>query len=723
MPCPGPGDKIGHMKRWWPGDKNAREALPRPCDWGALESASPLSEAEIEEKARFFLGQMSLEEKVAQMSGSLPKLRSMPALILAYNTRPFPAGENRRLVIPPILFTDGPRGVALNSSTCFPVSMARGASWDTHLEERIGDAMGVEARSQGSNLLGSICINLLRHPAWGRAQETYGEDPHHLGEMGAALVRGIQRHAMACVKHYAANSIENTRLKVDVRMDERTLQEVYLPHFKRCVDEGAACIMSAYNRVNGSYCSHNPRLLRDILKGDWGFKGFVVSDFIFAVHHPKAAGAGLDLEMPFTDQFGRKLVRLVRKGEVAEEVIDEAVLRLLRQKVRFAQIGEPDRYRPEAVASVEHVALARESASKSIVLLKNDNPQGGDRPLLPLDAASVKKISVIGRLASRPNCGDTGSSKVRPPYVITILDGIRGAADSGCQVITYGGRSVNKAARLVRGVDAVVIVAGYTRKDEGERISFRGGDRRSLTLSKHEEKLIVAIARENPRTVVVLIGGSAIVTERWRKDVPAAIMAWYPGMEGGNALADILFGRVNPSGKLPCSFPASGEQLPPFDNRSKQVRYGYLHGYRLMDEAGSAPAFPFGFGLSYTTYRYSDLRLGAADLPSNGVLEASVDVANTGGLAGEEVVQMYVGRPLAEAPVKELKGFARVRLQPGETRRVSFSVDVPSLAGYDDQKGAWLVAPGDYTVFVGPSSRASDLLTAGFHVVGTEASV
>ncbi|MBM4445532.1 MAG: glycoside hydrolase family 3 protein, partial [Chloroflexi bacterium] len=321
--------------------KNEGSAGRARGDGTALKTDAVLSQEQIEEKARHLLARMTLKEKVRQMSGDTPAMLGIVWLLTGYGRRPIPAGENRRLSVPAIRFSDGPRGVVVYHSTCFPVSMARGASWDTDLEERIGEAMGIEARSQGANLLGNVCINLLRHPAWGRAQETYGEDPYHLGEMGAASVRGVQRHVMACVKHFAANSIENSRFKVDVRMDERTLREVYLPHFKRCVDEGAAVVMSAYNKVNGRHCGHHHHLLRDILKGEWGFQGLVVSDFMWGIHSAEAAAAGLDLEMPFTVHFGRKLLRLVRQGRVPETVIDEAVLRILRQKVRFGQRGDP----------------------------------------------------------------------------------------------------------------------------------------------------------------------------------------------------------------------------------------------------------------------------------------------------------------------------------------------------------------------------------------------
>ena len=478
-----------------------------PGLWGSLTPSQPLTCEQIEAKARDLLQELSLDEKIHQMSGDTPLFSGMLAMMRAYNTQPLPAGENLRLGIPGIRFSDGPRGVVMYHSTCFPVSLARGASWDVELEERIGNAIGVEARSQGANFFGGVCINLLRHPAWGRAQETYGEDPHHLGELGAALVRGVQRHVMACVKHYAANSIENARMKVDVRLNERTLREIYLPHFKRCLDEGAAAVMSAYNKVNGEHCGHNAHLLRDILKHDWNFSGFVVSDFVFGIRDGRAAVCGgLDIEMPFTQHYGQKLRKLVQSGQVPEALIDEAVLRILRQKIRFAQIGAPERYGPQAVVSAEHRALAREAAQKSLVLLKNDRV--GDNRVLPIERTRAKRIALIGELAATGNIGDHGSSKVRPPYVVTPLQGLQAATADQCEVIFEKGQKIEAAAAAARRADVAILIVGYRSYEEGEKIPFtrQGGDRPSLTLKPHDEALIQAVAAANPHTVVVLIG-------------------------------------------------------------------------------------------------------------------------------------------------------------------------------------------------------------------------
>jgi len=692
-----------------------------PGIWGKLDPQLPLTEEQIERKAEEYLEKMTLDEKIAQMSGDGNFLTNLDTMI-RYNQEPLPAGENPRLGIPGIRFSDGPRGVVMYNSTAFPVPMARGASWDIELEERIGDAIGVEARSQGANFFGGICINLSRHPAWGRSQESFGEDPYLLGEMGAALTRGIQRHIMACVKHFACNSIENSRYYVNVKVDERTLREVYLPHFRRCIDEGVASVMGAYNKVNGEFCCHNQHLLMDILKEEWGFKGFVISDFIDGVKDASAASMGLDIEMPFTSKYGKKLKRAVQKGEVSAETIQEAVRRILCMKLHFAQIGEPERYTEHAVLQEAHISLAREAASKSMVLLKNSPINHGKR-LLPIDLENVQSIAVIGKLAIADNTGDHGSSNVISPYVVTPLEGIRSAAGERAEVISYDGKQIQKATGVAKDKDLVILVVGNTHKDEGEGIrvlGFRkGGDRKSLTLAPHDETLIQAVVSVNPRTVVVLVGGSSFITETWRHEVPAILMSWYSGLEGGNALADILFGKVNPSGKLPVVFPRSEDQLPFFDSEADSIVYDYFHGYRLIDKNGQDPAFPFGYGLSYTNFEYSNVEISKDRIGSDGNLSISVDIRNTGDMAGEEIVQLYVGAQdsSVERAVRELKGFRKIALQPGDTKRVTFELPADHLAYYDVQQATWVVESIRYRIFVGPSSKESDLLTADFRIV------
>ena len=448
-----------------------------------------------------------------------------------------------------------------------------------------------------------------------------------------------------------------------------------------------------------------------------------MSDFVFGVHNSRAAAlGGLDVEMPFTRYYGQKLKRLVEAGQVPLAVVDEAALRIVRQKIRFAQIGEPGRYGPQAVLSAEHRALAREVAQKSMVLLQNDPLPGANQPVLPIAAARVKRIAVMGRLAALGNIGDHGSSRVRPPGVVSPLQGIQAAAKDSVTIVFDKGDHLQTAAQAAQQAAVAIVVAGYTHNDEGEKLpnSRKGGDRRSLRLSPRDEQLIQAVAAANPATVVVLIGGSAVITEAWRHQVPAILMAWYPGMEGGHALAEVLFGTVNPSGKLPCVFPTSEAHLPPFDPRAEKAEYGYYHGYRLLDRTDHAPAFAFGFGLSYTTFRYANLRLDRELVPVDGVVHASVDLTNTGAVAGDEIAQLYVSYQgsRVDRPLKELKGFARVHLAPGETRTIAFTLPASRLAYYDETQPGWVVEPIGYRVRVGPSSRTTDLLSAQFQVPG-----
>lgn len=588
-----------------------------------------------EDAARTLLGQLSLAEKLHLLAGDT---EMWPTLLRMTKEGGSPgvwtAGALPAHGIGGIRFTDGPRGVTLGTATCFPVPMARAATFDPELEERVGEAMGREARAAGANLLGAPCVNVLRHPAWGRAQETYGEDPGHLGLMGSALTRGIQRHVMACVKHYALNSIENSRHTVDVRASAATLDEVYLPQFECVVHAGVASVMTAYNAVNGEWCGQNHELLTTILKQRWGFDGFVVSDWIFGLRDGvKAINAGLDLEMPHRIFFAG-LAGAVARGEVAMSRIDDAALRLLRQQLRFTGIGDGN-YGPEVLACAEHRALAREVATRSIVLLRNEPVDG--TPVLPLDPARLTRLAVIGRLAATPNTGDHGSSNVTPPSVVTPLDGLRAALrPPGIGVQYDDGTDPARAARVAAGADAVLVVAGYTYLDEGEGMgaefpprAFRdllppvptglraevaaaltamtanetalgtGGDRSSLTLPAADERLIAAVAAANPRVIVVLMCGSAVLMERWRALVPGILILWYPGMEGGHALADIVLGAVPPTGRLPFAIPVSADHLPPFDPAAGTVEYGPLHGQRLLDHLGVQPAYRFGFGLTY----------------------------------------------------------------------------------------------------------------------------
>lgn len=662
------------------------------------------SDTELDELVDRYIVQMTLDEKLDQMSGNgilkfLIKDRN-------FGVRAYPGGGVERLKIPPFLFTDGPRGVIIPGSTCFPVSMARGATWDIDLEEEVGEAIGKEVRAHGGNLFGGVCINLLRHPAWGRAQETYGEDPFLLGMLGAALLRGVQKHnVMATIKHYALNSIEDARFKVNVKIDERSLREVYLPHFKYCIDQDCATVMSAYNKVRGQYCGHNSYLLREILKKEWGFKGFVHSDWMWGLRDTiGGVTGGLDVEMPRKKYYGRKLKKAITTGKVPMELIDDAVRRIIRTVLKFTTREDPQEYTKDLVGCEKHIQLSRKVAEKSMVLLKND------RNLLPFDKYKIKTLAVIGPLADLKNTGDHGSSYVKQNKITTPLQGIKRISGEYINILYHDGSDLAESKRLVASADAAVIVVGYTYKDEGESIPLikRGGDRINLGLKSEEIELIKAVSEINSNSVVLLVGGSAIIMEEWKDVVPTIIMAWYSGMEGGTALANILFGKVNPSGKLPVSIPKDPADLPFFDRNADEIEYGYYHGYTLMDKEKCEPAFPFGFGLSYTTYTYKNLQA----ITTEDSIIASVNVSNLGSVAGEEIVQLYIGfeNSAVDRPLKLLRGFKKVALEPKESKTVSIEVKKKDMAWYNPETKSWEIEDMKYSIYVGSSSSVNDLL-------------
>lgn len=674
-------------------------------EWGRFEGIQ-LKGEEARKLAEEILSEMTLEQKVNQMSGDYPPALSECAFE-RYNVTPFYAGEDLEMNIPAIKFTDGPAGVVLGyHATAFPAAIARAASFNTELEKRIGEAIGIEARSLGANLFAGVCINVLRHPGWGRAQETYGEDPCLLGKMGCAVISGVQKHVMACVKHFAANSMENSRFKVDVQMSERTLREVYLPHFKKCIEAGAAAVMSAYNRFRGQWCGHNNYLLTEILKKEWGFDGFVMSDFGYGIRGTaEPANAGLDLEMNNTQFYGKRLVKAVREGHVSEEKINESVLRLLSKKIEFASVGDRKLYDSKKPACPEHIALAKEAAGESIVLLKNNG-------ILPLKKETVKKILIAGDLAKLGAIGDSkGSSAVFPPYIIDNYTGLTKEAPD-IQFSFVRGVVADEVRQKGKACDAVIVFAGLTYEEEGEYFSDSdnssiGGDRKDLSLSKLQWDMIEAACEGNKNTIVVIQGGGAVEMESFKAMPAAILMQWYPGMEGGSALAEILFGKINPSAKLPVSIYAKPWQLPYFEKDVAEIEYGYEHGYFAADQYGYCLTYPFGFGLSYTSFYIS----APVCTVSDGFICAEVSVENTGERAGAEVVQLYIGyeASLVSRHVKELKDFKKVYLKPKETTRVELKAALKDLAYYDEEKRRWVEEKITYIVYTGNSSAASDL--------------
>lgn len=678
-------------------------------------------------EAGLLVAAMTDEEKLGSLDGDTPFWPGLANMTSGgYHEHPWPAAAVERLGIPGLQFSDGPRGCVTATATCFPVSMARGATFDPDLERRIGAAIGKELRAAGATYTGAVCMNLLRHPAWGRAQETYGEDPHHVGEMAAALTEGLQRHVMACMKHYALNSMENARFTVDITIDERSLHEVYLPHFKRVADAGVASVMSAYNSVNGKWCGENSVLLNDILRKEWQWKGFVTSDFVFGLRDAvKSVKAGLNIEMPFRQQRELALASAVADGSLEMSVVDLRVRETLAAFLRFRHVfGEVSSAAGAAriLASDEHIALAHEAAIASMVLVRNEN-------LLPVEPTSVKKVAVLGSLAAVANLGDGGSSNVFPPHVITPLDGLRTAYSQS--IVVHDDTDV----RIAADADVVVVVVGYTKHEEGEwldqsatasmmhlfppmdhpelgfgarsnlpqaaadgisatveaeldklvedRSFVAGGDRSSLRLSAADEILIAAVSAQNKRVVVCVMSGSAVVMP-WLDSVGATLMIWYPGMEGGRALGDILTGTSEPGGRLPFAVPTDEAQLVHFDKDAVAETYGLLHGQWWLDSHGTQAHLPFGYGLGYTNFALvSAHREGAGQ-------SVSVTVRNVGSRAGSTIVQVYASVPGSafERPQQRIVGFAKVLAGVGETVEVSVTLDGSQLNIRN--AGAWL---------------------------------
>jgi beta-glucosidase len=720
---------------------------------------TPPAAVDLEARARALLAQLSTGEKLSLLDGDTPFWSGMADIALrdASHRHPWAAGQLPRLGLTGLHFVDGPRGVVLQGgATTFPVPMARGASWNPELEERVGEAIAREARGFGANWLAAVCVNLLRHPGWGRAQETYGEDPLHVGALGAAMTRGIERHAIACIKHFACNSIDSSRFLVDVQAEPRVLQELYLPQFRACIEAGAGSVMSAYNRVNGQWCSQSQELLNDILKRRWGFEGLVVSDFIFGVRDGvEALNAGLDLEMPFPMVLMGSLPQALAEGRVGMERIDDAVLRQLRLQLRI-----PTGVVPASVRRCpEHLALAREAALQAIVLLRNE-PAGKDQPVLPL--RDLHSLAVIGDLADQPNLGDRGSSDTRPPQgvVVTPLQGLRQARPD--LTISYNhGHDPHTAALLAARCEAAVLVLGLDWRQEGEHIhpgdiapileqipppdrlrrsrlwaglrpawrrftqgiawvtsfasarqggDFAAGDRTNLGLPADQVALIRAVAAANPRTVVVLMGGGAIRCSEWDRVAPGLLLLWYPGEQGGHALAEVLFGAVSPSGRLPFTIPKSEHHLPPFEPRAERVRYDLWHGYRRLQRQGETAAYPFGFGLSYSRFSLTDIAATLQSAPEDGQgwVELTLTVRNEGPMEAAEVIQVYLEPPglLLERPRRTLVAFQRLSLPAGERRRQALIIPLRQLACFDPPRDAFVLEGGMHQLVV--ASHAQD---------------
>ena len=671
-----------------------------------LYKENPTSERLSEVSAKL-LSEMTLKEKIRMMRGHAMgvTIKNVFTRGRYYNGEAYPAGGCKRLGVPPVLFTDGPRGIVMGKCTCFPVSMLRGATFDDELEYEIGQVMAKEASAFGANLYAGVCINLLRNPRWGRAQETYGEDPFLLGKMGVALTKAMQENGIiACPKHYALNSIEDLRFSVDAKADERTLHEVYLPHFKKCIDAGAMSIMGAYNKVNGTYACENKELLTDILRDKWGFEGFALSDFVYGIYDAaRSVKAGMDVEMPYTFRYAFLNSKL-KKGELTEADIDLAVIRVLKALIKT--LPEYKAQPKSVILAKEHTELSRKVAGKGMVLLKNENKT--------LPVANGKKIAVVGRYADKINVGDHGSSRVYSPYTITAFEGIKNRFGAE-NVFVYNGCDIAKATETVKDCDYIIACVGSDYKQEGEFLVNRGnikqkpigkgGDRVNLRVPEEDVALIKALSETGKKLVVNVMGGSAYVIKEWSDSADAILFSFYSGLEGGNALADVVSGDVNPGGKLPFTIAFNDTDYPSFlriEDSTREIDYGYYHGYTLFDKKGIEPQFPFGYGLSYTDFEIENERVSQTE----NVVEVSADIKNIGSVDGDEVLQIYVSSENAEQdrPVKLLKGFKRVSVKAGESVSVKVEIDLEDIKFYNAETSEWELDKS-YTILAGTNSQ------------------
>jgi beta-glucosidase len=693
---------------------------------------------------------MSMTEKVQQMTGTDPGSSSSRN----WNDI-FRQMDNTSKSIKGFTFRDGPRGVNLDApiqaagtshgkSTVYPVPMARGAAWDVDLEYRIGLAIGDEMVAAKQTMMLAPTVNILRHPLWGRAQETYGEDPFQLGRLGTASVVGIQTYVPTCVKHYAANNIENGRATRNGAMDEQTLREIYGRHFEMIVkDGGVACVMAAYNQVNGTNCTQSKYLLTDVLRTDFGFNGFVMSDWWAmpggsggtpsATVAAAAVAAGMDMELPWNFHYST-----IEGSSITAAQVDISVKRILEQKYRFGvdkgtglKASTSTFSGGSISANEEHEKIALEAAVKSMVLLKNDSST------LPIKGAS--KIAVLGAKldywAPVDSTGKTTGNGINNKGddvpnggTIDFVNGVRvgdvgssrvsfdsSRAFSPCKGITAAAGSAtvtcSNSASAATGADLVVVIAGLTPYDEGEEYNG-SGDRTTFALdgkvnnagnNKDVQNNLIndAVKNANGKPVVVILEGGSVIDMPWLSSVKAVVMAWYPGMLGGKAMGQLLFGQENFSGKLPISWPTSLEQTPTFVT----AQFDYYVGYRYYDKnTDKKVLFPFGYGLSYTKYDYSNLVVPCSDVTKTAVINVTVDVTNSGTVKGDEVVMLFVSYPNStkKRPVKELKGFARVSLDAGAKKTVQIPVRVSDLKFYDSS--GWAVESGPVKIMVGSSA-------------------
>lgn len=632
-------------------------------------------------------------------------------------------------------------GLDNDSASYFPTGTAFAAAWNPELAYRRGEVLGEEARWRKKDVLLGPGVNIIRSPLCGRNFEYMSEDPYMNSVLAVAYIKGLQSRDVACsVKHFAVNNQETNRTTIDVECSERALREIYLPAFKAAVQEGGALtVMAAYNKFRGEFCAENNYLVRKILRNEWGFDGVYVTDWGAAHSTVPSMEAGLDLEMgtlidKYEDwYYANPLIEAVKSGKVPMSLVDEKVGDVLRVMIKTNVLDPKKRFGPGSMNTKEHQQATYDAAAEAIVLLKNQNN------LLPLDFSSIKSLAVIGDNATRKHSNGGLSSEIKAVYEVTPLEALRAkwgdkvdirfaqgyeklstfveGSNNGQSSGTFSSKTqesdalLKEAVEVARTSDVALLVCGLNHDYDTE--SF---DRLNMDIPYGQVELIQEVVKANPRTIVIMIAGSPLNMAAVDICSPAIVWAWFNGMEGGNALVDVLSGKVNPSGKMPFTTPVSLDQSPAhalgnFPGRDLKVNYeeDILVGYRWFDTKGLPVVYPFGYGLSYTTFNYSNLNTDKKTYDQADTIQATFTLTNTGDREGAEVAQLYVSDPVCSVmrPVKELKGFKKVFLKPGESRRITLDIPVSSLAFYSEAQSQFVVEPGEFILQLGAS--ASDI--------------
>ena len=705
----------------------------------ASSQVTDKEKVQMEKRIEKLIKKMTLEEKVGLLHG---------------NSKFYVAGVER-LGIPEWSLSDGPHGVRAeinrhdwayagwtnDSASYFPTGTAFAAAWNPELAYRRGEVLGEEARWRKKDVLLGPGVNIIRSPLCGRNFEYMSEDPYMNSVLAVAYIKGLQSRDVACsIKHFAVNNQETNRTTVDVECSERALREIYLPAFKAAVQEGGALtVMAAYNKFRGEFCAENNYLVRKILRNEWGFDGVYVTDWGAAHSTVPSMEAGLDLEMgtlidKYEDwYYANPLIEAVKSGKIPMSLVDEKVGDVLRVMIKTNVLDPKKRFGPGSMNTKEHQQATYDAAAEAIVLLKNQNN------LLPLDFSSIKSLAVIGDNATRKHSNGGLSSEIKAVYEVTPLEALRAkwgdkvdirfaqgyeklstfveGSNNGQSSGTFSSKTqesdalLKEAVEVARTSDVALLVCGLNHDYDTE--SF---DRLNMDIPYGQVELIQEVVKANPRTIVVMIAGSPLNMAAVDICSPAIVWAWFNGMEGGNALVDVLSGKVNPSGKMPFTTPVSLDQSPAhalgnFPGRDLKVNYeeDILVGYRWFDTKGLPVVYPFGYGLSYTTFDYSNLNTDKETYDQADTIQATFTLTNTGDREGAEVAQLYVSDPVCSVmrPVKELKGFKKVFLKPGESRRITLDIPVSSLAFYSEAQSQFVVEPGEFILQLGAS--ASDI--------------